>query len=238
MRKKNAENKLHPKPQHFDLQPISPLTKNQEIAFDAWDDGKNLFFHGWPGTGKSFCALYLALEELFNNKSLKRIIIVRSVVPGRDMGFLPGSIKEKIEIYEAPYKDICSELFHRDDAYDIMKQKGIIEFTSTSFLRSITWRDAIVIMDECQNFEYNEFFTSMTRLGENCRVILCGDGMQIDLNLYKVKSPLKAFINIIKSMESFTFIEMQKNDIVRSGLVKEFLIAYHDKFGREKIHDI
>ena len=209
---------------HFELRNVKPLTQNQEETFNAYDQGKNLVLHGYAGTGKSFISLYLALEEILSNSSdYTRVVIVRSVVPSRDMGFLPGNIKEKIRVYEEPYKEICDNLFGRGDGYDVLKTKRMVEFTTTSYLRGLTFNDSIVIVDELQNMQFSELDTVMTRLGDNSRVIFCGDFRQTDLN-EKYRVGLSKFINITKRMNNFEYIDFKKEDIVRSGIVKDYII--------------
>jgi len=209
----------------LELTTVTPKTHNQENIFNEFYNGKNLLIHGLPGTGKSFLSMYLALNELAQYDELKRIVIIRSVVPSRDMGFLPGSIKEKSAVYEAPYKAICQELYGRGDAYELMKAKGIIEFTTSSFLRGITIDNSIVIVDECQNMTYHELCTIVTRMGKHSKIVFCGDYNQSDLKYDDDKSGIIHFMKIIASMKRyFATIEMNVDDIVRSGLVKEFII--------------
>ena len=150
-----------------------------------------------------------------------KVIIVRSAVPSRDLGFLPGNVKEKIREYETPYRSICTDLFNRGDAYDILKSKGIIEFMSTSFVRGITLYDSIVILEEVQNMSFNEIYSVLTRIGKNCRVIISGDFRQSDLE----RSGIQKFMRVIKKMKSFSFIEFGIQDIVRSDFVKELIVA-------------
>lgn len=225
-----AKKKLqkHNKPHiesHFELKSIHPLTTNQDKTFEAYNQGYNLMLHGTAGTGKTFCAIYLALKDILTLPSYyDRIILIRSVVPSRDMGFLPGSIQEKIGVYEDPYRDICDHLFSRGDGYEILKTKGLIEFTTTSYLRGLTFNNSIVIVDECQNNSFAENNTIITRMGDNSRIIFCGDFRQTDLKRYEEKSNLHHFMNILGRMQSFRSIEFQEADICRSGLVKEYII--------------
>lgn len=218
--KENYQEKLNFNLRHFD-----PLTENQKIAFNSFHN-KNLMLHGIAGTGKSFMAMYLSLKEILNNpdSQYKRIVIVRTVVPTRDMGFLPGNSKEKTKVYEAPYYAICNELFGRGDAYDYLKNKGLVEFISTSFIRGITLNNSIVIVDEMQNATLHELDSVITRIGHNCKIIFCGDLRQSDFTREHEKSGLTDFMRVVKSMRSFDLIEFNANDIVRSALVKEYII--------------
>jgi phosphate starvation-inducible protein PhoH len=217
-------NQEQPK-QRFILKDIEPITKNQEIVFRDFSIGKNLLIHGLPGTGKSFISLYLALSEIENYQTYKNITIIRSVVPSRDMGFLPGSIIEKSKIYELPYMAICNELYGRGDAYDILKNKKIIDFQTSSFLRGLTLDHSIIIIDECQNMTFQELSTIITRTGSSSRVIFCGDYRQTDLKYSDEKSGIFHFMDILNNMTKyFSCVEFETEDIVRSGLVKDFII--------------
>jgi phosphate starvation-inducible protein PhoH len=212
----------------FGLSKISPLTSTQSEVFDAYKDNQNLMLHGVAGTGKTFLSLYLALNDVVQGvDQKKKVIIVRSVVPTRDMGFLPGNQKEKARAYESPYYSICNELFGRGDAYETLKSKGIIDFITTSFVRGITLDNCIVIVDEAQNMASMELHSVMTRIGQNCKVIFCGDTRQDDLTSERKKeeSGLSQFMRILKRMNSFDFIEFGEEDIVRSDLVKEYIIT-------------
>ena len=214
------DNKLNLEAKHF-----NPLTQNQEVVFKQFSR-KHLFLHGMAGTGKSFIAIYLALKEIFSSQSpFKKLIIVRSLVQTRDMGHLPGSDKDKMKVYEAPYIPICAEIFGRGDAYTLLKQKGIIEFISTSFIRGITVNDSIVLVDECQNLTAHEMHSVMTRIGNYCKIVFAGDIRQTDLNKRKELSGISDFIKIIKCMNCFEFVEFQEEDIVRSALVKNYIIT-------------
>jgi len=166
---------------NFKLKHFEPLTDNQRRTFEYYDKEKNIMLHGIAGTGKSFISCYLAMKQLLDGDTrYKRLVIVRSVVPTRDMGFLPGNSKEKTKVYEAPYQAIFTELFGRGDAYEYLKQRGIVEFISTSFIRGITLNDCIVVVDEIANMTLHELDSVITRIGKNCKIMFCGDFRQSD----------------------------------------------------------
>ena len=199
-----------------DLLTFSPITKNQEKTFKSFKGGQNLILHGIAGTGKTFMSLYLALEEVLDKSSLVNdIFIVRSVVSTRDIGFLPGDEQEKVSIYEAPYRSICGEFFNVRDAYDSLKSQGTIKFMSTSFIRGITINDSIVIVDECQNLNFHELDSIITRVGRNSRIIFCGDYTQTDLTKENDKKGILRFMEIIKHIKEFETIEFDIDDIER-----------------------
>lgn len=226
-RKRQQNGDLHQSlDQSFRLKKITPMTDTQADVFEAYADNMNLMLYGCAGTGKTFISLYLALKEVLNpNTPYTKVYMVRSSVPSRDMGFLPGSKQEKMSVYEAPYVSMVNNLFGRGDAFQVAQQKGVFEMLSTSFLRGVTFENAIVIADEIQNCTFGELDTLITRIGNNCRVILCGDIEQCDLyrNKYDVTG-LPKFFDIIEHMESFEFHEFEPADIVRSGLVKEYIL--------------
>lgn len=213
---------------NFSLKYVDPLTVNQENTFKAWEDGQNLLLVGTAGTGKSFLSAYLGMKEILETKEQQKLAIVRSVVPTRDMGFLPGSNKEKSKVYEAPYYSIFSELFGRGDAYDYLKNKGVVEFMTTSFVRGITINDCVVVVDEIQNMVPGELHSVITRIGKNCRVIFAGDIKQNDLNPRKEESGFKDFFKVINKMRGFSVVEFTREDIVRSDLVRQYIIARED----------
>lgn len=207
-----------------DLKTITPLTRNQEDMFHEWYHNDHICAFGTAGTGKTYLALYLALNEVCSPKTPQdKIIIVRSVVPTRDVGFLPGDLDEKISVYESPYKDICAELVGRASTYDDMKQAGIINFMSTSFVRGLTWDDAIVIVDEGQNMSFHEINSIMTRLGENTRLIFTGDLAQSDLKA--CQTGMGQFVEIVRGMRDFGLVQFNHHDIVRSSIVRSWIIA-------------
>jgi len=209
---------------HFELRHIKPLTVNQQRVWDAYEAGSNLMLHGYAGTGKTFLSSYLALKEVLIEQTYKRVVIIRSVVPSRDMGFLPGSEKQKAEVYEQPYQEICDDLFGRGDGWRILKLKRLVEFTTTSFLRGTTFNDAIIIVDECNNMNFQEIDTVMTRIGTNSRIVFCGDYRQSDLNKPHDKTGIRELMAITRRMPSFDHIEFGIEDIVRSGTVREYII--------------
>jgi len=209
-----------------DLLTFQPITENQQKTYDAYKDNKHLLLHGIAGTGKTFLSLYLSLEEVLDPSTVyDDVFIVRSVVSTRDIGFLPGDEQEKVSIYEAPYRSICRELFGIKDSYDALKQQNNVKVMSTSFIRGITINNAVVIVDECQNLNFHELDSIITRIGKNSKIIFCGDYFQSDLNGAKDREGMKKFIQILDKMDSFENIEFTIGDIVRSGFVKEYLIS-------------
>lgn len=211
---------------NFKLKHFEPLTDNQRRTFEYYDKEKNIMLHGIAGTGKSFISCYLGMKQLLDGDTrYKRLVIVRSVVPTRDMGFLPGNSKEKTKVYEAPYQAIFTELFGRGDAYEYLKQRGIVEFISTSFIRGITLNDCIIVVDEIANMTLHELDSVITRIGKNCKIMFCGDFRQSDFTKDQERSGLIEFMKIINRMKSFEFVEFEENDIVRSNIVKEYIIT-------------
>lgn len=210
-----------------DLKEITPKTDNQREAFYSWNEDKHLLLSGSAGTGKSFLSVYLALRDILDTDVPQdKLIIVRSVVPVRDMGYLPGSEDEKSEVYEVPYVNIFDELFNYRKSYENMKKAGLVEFMTTSFMRGITLRNAIILVDEVENMTFQEIATVITRVGENSRIIFCGDTLQTDLNKrHNDQSGMDDFQQLAKTMPSIDIIRFTQADIVRSGLVKEFIIA-------------
>ena len=210
---------------NFKLRNVEPLTENQKLTFEQYDQGKNLLLHGIAGTGKSFLSIYLSLKTILqDNSRYKKLVIVRSVVPTRDMGFLPGNNKEKAKVYEAPYLAIFSELFERGDAYEYLKSKNIVDFISTSFIRGITINDSIIVVDEIANMTLHELDSVITRVGKNCKIIFCGDFRQSDFTREHERNGLTDFMRIIERMKSFSFVDFTEQDIVRSSMVKEYII--------------
>lgn len=210
--------------QHFSLKTIKPLTDNQQKTFEAYEQNNNLVLSGSAGTGKSFLALYLSLREILKTNSYyNKIIIIRSAVPSRDLGFVPGTLEEKSKIYQDPYMNIVNELIGRGDAWHFLLNKEILEFQTTSFLRGLTFRDCIIIFDEFQSATFGEINTVLTRIGENCRFILCGDFAQNDLNEKKEKSGFNDVLKILDRIDSVKRIDFCLEDIVRSGFCKEYL---------------
>jgi phosphate starvation-inducible protein PhoH len=225
-RQQTASNALKIRLDH--MKTFQPLTDNQKLFFDAYKRGDYFIaLHGVAGTGKTFVALYKALEEVLDKANpFTKIIIVRSAVPSREVGHLPGDIDEKTEIYRQPYQQICDTLFGRTDAYQRLEEQGHIDFISTSFIRGMSFDDAIILVDEMQNMTFEEIDTVMTRVGYRSKIIWCGDYRQTDLNKKRSDvSGILKFFDIAYHMSAFTKIEFTPADIVRSSLVKEYILA-------------
>ena len=215
---------------------ITPLTDNQTTAFEAYKEGKNLLLHGAAGTGKTFITLYLALQEVLDvTTPYDKIIIVRSLVPTREIGFLPGDHEDKSYLYQIPYKNMVRYMFSMPDdnsfqmLYDNLRAQETIDFWSTSFIRGVTLDSAIVIVDEFSNLNFHELDSMITRIGEDSKIMFCGDITQTDLTREKETSGISDFIKIVENMKDvFTCVEFDINDIVRSGLVRSYLISKYN----------
>ena len=194
---------------------------------EKWEECKNhqhVHLMGHAGTGKTFIGMHMALQSVLNGE-YKKLVIVRSAVPTRDIGFLPGSVEEKLKVYEQPYSAITKSLFRRGDAYDILKNKFMVDFIPTSFIRGTTIDNAIVLVDEINNLTFHELDSVITRLGSHTKMILCGDMYQSDLKFRDEQEGLGRFMSIVDRMDMFQSLEFDFEDIVRSGLVKQYLIA-------------
>lgn len=212
----------------FSMRKLGPITTTQEDMFDQYNSGYNLAAIGTAGTGKTMCAMYLALQDVLQEVGYERVIIVRSAVQTREQGFMPGSQAQKEAVYATPYADIVNDLFGRGDAWEIMKQKRQVQFMTSSFVRGLTFDNAVIVVDECQSMTYHELDSIITRVGESSKIIFCGDTRQDDLAGTRHKhdvSGLVSFINVIKRIPSFSLVNFGVEDIVRSGLVKEYIIA-------------
>lgn len=213
-------------PQPLTLKSVQLLTDHQHEAAEAFRNGKHLVLSGEAGTGKTFLSLYLSLRHILKKETdYQQVVVIRSIVPSREIGYLPGSLKEKIGIYEDPYRMICNELLDRGDAYELLKAKLQLSFQTTSYLRGLTFDNVIVLVDEIQNMSFGELSTIVTRVGENCRLIFCGDVKQSDLWRMEEREGVHQFLDIAKNMPSVSVVEFDVNDIVRSSFVKEFLMA-------------
>ena len=221
------------KPVNIDyLVDIQPITDNQKVLFDSYKEGKNVIAYGAAGTGKTFITLYNALKDVLDESTpYERIYIVRSLVATREIGFLPGDYEDKSDIYQVPYKHMVKYMFQMpSDAdfemlYGNLKAQETIKFWSTSFLRGTTLDNAIIIVDEYQNLNFHELDSIITRIGEDSKIYFCGDATQTDLQKTNERNGIIDFMKIVRSMPSFNLIEFGIDDIVRSGLVKEYLIA-------------
>ena len=211
---------------------IEPITDNQKVLFDSYAEDKNIIAYGSAGTGKTFITLYNAIKDVLDeNTSYEKIYMVRSLVSTREIGFLPGDHEDKASLYQIPYKHMVKYMFQMSSDADFemlygnLKAQETIKFWSTSFLRGTTLDNAIIIVDEFQNLNFHELDSIITRVGQNSKIFFCGDASQTDLQKTNERNGIIDFMKIIRSMPSFDLIEFGIDDIVRSGLVKEYLIA-------------
>jgi len=216
---------------HNNLVAIKHITDNQKIIFDTWKKGQNQFLFGAAGTGKTFVSLYLALKDVMDlKKPYSKVVLVRSLIPTREIGFLPGDEEDKAALYQVPYQNMVQFMFEMpneqsfNNLYDRLKGQGSLFFLSTSFLRGLTFDNAIIIVDECQNLNFHELDTIITRVGQDSRIIFCGDFDQTDLLKQNEKNGLHDFLRILEEMEEFNCLEFTIGDIVRSGFVRSYLI--------------
>jgi predicted ribonuclease YlaK len=214
------------------MRTVEPLTDNQKELFRCYKLDQNLVAYGCAGTGKTFITLYNALRDVLDDRTpYEKIYIVRSLVATREIGFLPGDHEDKSSLYQIPYKNMVKYMFEMPDEssfemlYGNLKTQGTISFWSTSFIRGTTLDNAIIIVDEFQNLNYHELDSIITRVGENSKIMFCGDATQSDLIKTNEKNGIIDFMKVLRIMPSIDIIEFGVEDIVRSGLVKEYILA-------------
>ena len=214
-----------------DLVEVKPITDNQKLVFESYKKGLNQFLFGCAGTGKTFVSLYLGLRDVLKNETAyERVVMVRSLIPTREIGFLPGDEEDKAALYQVPYSNMVQFMFKQPNEqafsmlYDRLKAQGSFYFLSTSFLRGLTFDNSIIIVDECQNLNFHELDTIITRVGQDSKIIFCGDFMQTDLTKMGERNGLHDFLRILEEMKQFNCVEFDIGDIVRSGFVRDYLI--------------
>ena len=213
------------------LNQIKPVTESQKVVFETYKNGMNQFLFGCAGTGKTFISLYLALQDVLKNETpYDKVIVVRSLIPTREIGFLPGDEEDKAALYQVPYSNMMQFMFEQPNEqafsmlYDRIKQQGSFYFLSTSFLRGLTFDNSIIIVDESQNLNFHELDTIITRVGQDSKIMFCGDFGQTDLTKMNERNGLMNFLQILQEMEEFNCTEFDIGDIVRSGFVRNYLI--------------
>ena len=214
------------------LRDIEPLTDNQKLLFNAYAENKNIVAYGCAGTGKTFITLYNAIKDVLSPTTpYEKIYIVRSLVATREIGFLPGDHEDKSTLYQIPYKHMVKYMFEMSSDADFemlygnLKTQGTIDFWSTSFIRGTTFDNAIIIVDEYQNLNFHELDSIMTRVGQDSKIMFCGDATQSDLTKTNERNGIMDFMRVLRLMPSLDIIEFGVEDIVRSGLVKEYILA-------------
>mgnify|MGYP003316343929 FL=1 len=223
------------KPYNSDMMvPIEPITPNQRTAFAHYNEGKNLFLYGAAGTGKTFITLYMALKQVLDPLTpYNKVVLVRSLVSTREIGFLPGDHEDKSALYQIPYKNMVKYMFElaTDNDFEMLwgnlKAQESVTFWSTSFIRGTTLDASIVIVDESQNLNFHELDSIITRVGEDTKIMFCGDAAQTDLVRTNEKNGILDFQKIISMMPEFAQVEFGIDDIVRSGLVKSYITSKH-----------
>lgn len=210
-----------------DLNYYDPLTYSQELVYDLWEDDYNIILNGFAGCGKSFCAIYLGMREILSGDSpYNKLVIIRTASPTKDSGFLPGTLEEKNQIYELPYESLFNEIFKKKNQYKYLKESGVVEFTTTSYLRGLTYDNAIIVFDEFSSATYHELATVVTRVGRDSKIVLCGDENQNDIIYSRtLESGFTKFMKIASMMSDFRTVNFTVEDCVRSGFVKSFLVA-------------
>ena len=210
---------------------IKPITESQKTVFETWKKGQNQFLFGCAGTGKTFVSLHLAMQDVLNLQTkYEKVVLVRSLIPTREIGFLPGDEEDKAALYQVPYQNMVQFMFEQPNEqafkmlYDRLKSQGSLYFLSTSFLRGLTFDNTIIIVDECQNLNFHELDTITTRVGQDSRIVFCGDFFQTDLIKTGDKNGLHDFLRILEEMKDFNCTEFNIGDIVRSGFVRDYLI--------------
>mgnify|MGYP001358000343 CR=1 FL=1 len=224
-------NKKNKEINHNNLVTIKPITDNQKLVFSSWKKEQHQFLFGAAGTGKTFISMYLALQSVMDLKSKHdKVVIVRSLIPTREIGFLPGDEEDKAALYQVPYQNMVQFMFEMPNEqqfntlYDRLKGQGSLFFLSTSFLRGLTFDNTIIIVDECQNLNFHELDTIITRVGQDSKIVFCGDFSQTDLVKQNERNGLHDFLRILEEMEEFNCTEFTLGDIVRSGFVRSYLI--------------
>lgn len=209
-----------------DLKTIEPYTAHQQEVFDAWRDGDNLALVGTAGTGKTFLGLYLALEQVMDKSTpFDKVEIIRSVVPTRDVGYLPGSLEEKLHAFTGPYRSACHELFDDPKAYEKLIHNNYVSFSSTSYIRGTTFDNTIILVDEMQNLNFHELDSVITRVGHCTKIIFCGDYKQSDFKSASDKEGINTFLRILEQMRHFSVIAFSWEDIVRSDFVRDYIMT-------------
>lgn len=209
-----------------DLLTVEPMTPNQKVAFEHWKSGDNLAMVGTAGTGKTFLGMYLALEEVMDRSTpFETLHIIRSVVPTREVGYLPGSLEDKLQAFTGPYRSNATNLFDDERAYDKLVHNKIVTFSSTSYLRGITFDNSIILVDEMQNLNFHELDSIITRVGYGTKIIFSGDYYQSDFKNANEKQGIKKFLSILENMRHFSTVHFTWEDIVRSDFVRDYIMT-------------
>ena len=202
---------------------IDPLTDNQKRLFDSYADDKHIVAYGCAGTGKTFVAASYAAAQLFHRRTQKIIITRPNIEVGKSLGFLPGTLEEKYFPYLEPFQ-VAFERTLGKGLYEYALKNKQIDPKPLGFMRGATFDDCIVLVDECQNMTKVEFKMLLSRIGQNCKIVLSGDDDQLDIKNSGLEDALYR-LQGIRGVEVVRFLE---GDIVRSDMCKEIILAYKD----------
>lgn len=203
---------------------IVPKTKNQRALVESVKDNDLVFAIGPAGTGKTYISVALAVKAL-KNKDVKKIIITRPAVEaGENLGFLPGDLQEKIDPYLRPIYDALNDMVP-SEKLKYYRENGVIEIAPLAYMRGRTLNNAYVLLDEAQNTTPMQIKMFLTRMGPNSKVIITGDGSQIDLPK-KVNSGLTDAVKILDGVKGIGFVYLDGDDVVRHKLVRDIIKAY------------
>ena len=219
------------RPRVFGKKNVTPKSSHQQMYMQAIEGHDMTFGVGPGGTGKTYLAVAMAVSALLS-KQVDRIILARPAVEaGERLGFLPGTLQQKIDPYMRPLYDALYDMLDADKLERFL-EKGIVEVAPLAFMRGRTLNDSFVILDEAQNTTSEQMKMFLTRLGFNSKAVVTGDVTQVDLPAGK-KSGLVEALEVTSRIEGIAFIKFDERDVVRHNLVQQIIKAYEEFGGGE-----